>query len=90
MTRILCEIPITSEQELAAKMKSPEIEFYDNIEQPNEAWFWAKKVGGHPRDYEDYRKGYPCAGWDNHRLECWGYVIWDHERLKRIRILTKK
>lgn len=83
----LNDIPIPSEQELAAKMKSAEIGFYDDLEEPNEAWFWAMKVGGHPRNQS---KGVPCAGWDTNNLQCWGYVIWDHERLKRLGILTKR
>ena len=92
MTKALNRIPPCSIRELAAKMKSPEIGFYDNIEQPNEAWFWAMKFRGHrgicsPRDI---RKIWAIDGSDIHDLECWGYVIWDHERLNRLGILSKR
>lgn len=49
ISEALGDIRPPSEQELAAMMKSPGIGFYDNLEQPNEAWFWAMKARGHPR-----------------------------------------
>ncbi len=92
MSQALNDMPSCSERELAAKMKSPEIGFYDNIEQPNEAWFWARKSCGHSRICipRDIRKTWALEGWETHFLECWGYVIWDHERLDRLGILSKR
>ena len=87
ISEALGDIRSPSEQELAAMMKSPGIGFCDNLEQPNEAWFWAMKARGNPRSNTGITA---LAGRDNHDLECWGYVIWDNERLKRLGILSKK
>lgn len=54
----------------------------NNIEQPNEAWFWASES----RTYD----GNFCTGSDTNDLQRWGYVIWDHARLERLGILTKR
>lgn len=88
MSKALNIMPTCSGWELAEKMKPPQIWFHDNIEQPNEAWFWAMKFRGHSRTY--HRKIRDTDGWDYSDLECWGYVIWDHERLRRLEILTKR
>lgn len=88
MSKALNIIPACSGWQLAEKMKPPQIWIYDNIDQPNEAWFWAMKFRGHSRTY--HRKIHDADGWDYRDLECWGYVIWDHERLKRLKILTKR
>lgn len=76
---------------LAARTESLEIGFHDNIEKPNEAWSWALKFCAHPNSVFGQRA--PRTGarlaTDNHPLEGWAYVIWDHERLKHIGILTK-
>lgn len=93
MTSAIREMSSCTERELAAKMKKlPEIGYYDNIEQPNEAWFWAMKFSGHPRICipRDFRKRWVTEAYDIHPLECWGYVIWDHDRLDRLGILSKR
>ena len=78
-------------QEVTEKMKSSQISFYDTLEQPNEAWFWAIKFCGHPRisTKNEPFKGNGLNGRDTNDLQRWGYVIWDHARLKRLGILTK-
>lgn len=92
MTSVLREMSSCTEQELAAKMnKLPEIGYYDDIGQPNEAWFWVMNFCGHPRICipRDFRKIWATEAYDNHPLECWGYVIWDHDRLDRLGVLSK-
>lgn len=73
-------------------MEGPSVnDLYNNIEQPNEAWFWAVKYGVLPRicsRTEPLIK--PIQdGCDTNDCERWGYVIWDHARLERLGILTK-
>lgn len=54
----------------------------NDIEKPNQAWSWA--MNNHlPRTSRTW------PGRDNHDAECWAYVIWDHDRLKRLGIITK-
>lgn len=54
----------------------------NDIEEPNEAWSWA--ANNHlPRTSRTW------PGRDNHDAECWAYVIWDDDRLKRLGIITK-
>ncbi len=78
------------EEEVMACMK-PSSEIYDNIEQPNEAWFWAIKFCGPPRicTIKEPLKGKVYDGYDTNEFERWGYVIWDQARLERLGILTK-
>lgn len=47
----LFDRPDYSEWQLAEKMKPPQIWNYDNIDQPNEAWFWAMKFPGYSTTY---------------------------------------
>ena len=92
ISTVLNELQPYSEEEVTAKMKeSSELGFYDNIEQPNEAWIWAIKFCGLPRICS---KKEPLIkpvqdGCDTNDFERWGYVIWDHARLERLGILTK-
>lgn len=92
MSQTLNAMPASSEWGLAAKAESPEIGFHENIEGPNEAWSWALKFCAHPNMLFDQRNPGTRArtATDNHPLEGWGYVIWDHERLKRLGILTRR
>lgn len=54
----------------------------NDIEKPNEAWSWA--MNNHlPRTSRTW------PGRDNHAAECWAYAIWDHDRLKRLGLITK-
>ena len=72
-----------SKKKVAAKIEKPsENSFHDNIEQPNEAWFWAEGSKIYHRYLPD--------GCDTNDFQRWGYVIWDHARLERLGILTKK
>ncbi len=50
------------------------------------------KFRGHPRICipPDIRKTQVIERWEKHFEECWGYVIWDHERLDRLGILSKR
>ena len=92
MSVALIDLTYFTEAEVQAISKhSFEIEFHNNIEQPNEAWFWAIKFCGPPRieTDEDPFRGTVREGCDTNEFECWGYVIWDHTRLKRLGILTK-
>ena len=83
MSNALQTIRVHSEWRLPAEMKFPELCFHDNIEKPNKAWSWAMKFCV-SRTYRTW------PGVDNHDLEGWGYVIWDHERLERLGILTRR
>ena len=92
MSSLLNYMQTYSEKEVTANMKqSFEIGFYDNIEQPNEAWFWTIKFRGHPRisTIEEPFQGEVYTGRDTNDLERWGYLIWDHAHLERLGILTK-
>ena len=62
----------------------PNADFYDNVEKSNEAWIWTLKRQGHPRRSTEYAKEQNIEG-----LRRWGYVIWDHERLQSLGILTR-
>lgn len=92
INRALNRIPNFSELELAERVKSPEIGFDNNLNQPNEAWFWAIKFCQHPRIRlpPDVGQLMTYEGSDSHFLEPWGYVFWDHERLERLGMLTKR
>ena len=69
-------------EEVTAKIERPsENGFYNDIEQPNEAWFWASESKVH-------RRGSDTAC-DTNDFQRWAYVIWDHARLERLGILTK-
>ena len=69
-------------EEVTAQIEgSSENEIYNNIEQPNEAWFWASE--------SKVRRSKLCVGCDTNDFQRWGYVIWDHARLERLGILTK-
>ena len=71
-----------SKEKVTAKIKKPsENGFYNNIEQPNEAWFWAIE--------SKIREEFLPIGCDSNDFQRWGYVIWDHARL-RLGILTKR
>lgn len=72
-----------SKEKVTAKIERPsENGFYNNIEQPNEAWFWAIE--------SRICKKFLCIGCDTNDFQRWGYVIWDHARLERLGILTKR
>ncbi|MCJ1348918.1 hypothetical protein MMC31_007151 [Peltigera leucophlebia] len=71
------------EEQVTAKIEGPsENGFYNDIEQPNEAWFWAIGSKIHKKSL--------CIGCDSNDFQRWGYVIWDHARLERLGIITKK
>lgn len=93
MSQTLEEMPASSEWGLAVKSESLEIGLHENsIEEPNEAWSWALKFCAHPNKLFNQRNPgtRTQTALDNHPLEGWGYVIWDHERLKRLGILTRR
>ena len=72
-----------SKKKVTAKIERPsENGYYNNIEQPNEAWFWAIE--------SKIRKKALCTGCDTNDFQRWGYVIWDHARLERLGIITKR
>ena len=89
--------PYTEEQ-IMAKMEessseNDEIPFYNNIDQPNEAWFWAIRsgvLGRIPinRTTEPLIEPVHDPSDTKEYCERWGYVIWDHARLERLGILT--
>lgn len=71
-----------SKKKVAAKIeRSSENGFHNNIEQPNEAWFWASK--------SKTQQGNLCNGYDTNDFQRSAYVIWDQARLDRLSILKK-
>lgn len=86
LRRAMCSHP---QWEVTEKMEPSPIGSYDNIPQPNGAWFWATKFRG---DYSiltkpDIFHGWDLDGCDINHFRRWGYVIWDNTRLDRLGVL---
>lgn len=77
--------------DVLGRMKSPQIGYCENIDQPNGAWFWAIRFCGSPMFLVEPEIYYGLVrdGCDMDYLRRWGYVIWDNARLIRLAILTK-
>ena len=86
----MCQAILTHpEWEIKDTMESSQTGFYDDIKQPNGAWFWAIKFRRHfsiltkPQIFY----GWSLDGCDINHFRRWGYVIWDNARLDRLGVL---